>query len=150
MGQYPGITSPGSQSQLRVSRCWNGSWYFCLCGSSCGSSWGLNPLDEEAAVKSAMCIISYIRIYHLVKQSVWLFDCRNFRDESVGSSTSALALSSGRSKTIDTSISLPSFWWALVGLLGPDAGSKRLGFRKYISPILLPLVTMRLSEKVRA
>ena len=35
-----------------------------------------------------------------------------------GSSTSALASSSGRSRTIDTSISPPSFWWALVGLLG--------------------------------
>ena len=52
-------------------------WYFCLCGTS----WGPNLLDE-AAMKH---VISYIRIYHLVKHVCLLaFKYhRNFRDESV-------------------------------------------------------------------
>ena len=79
--------------------------YLCLCGSS----WRPNPLDEEAAVKSAMDILSLISSFTISSSN--RCDCLLSRIALIsemslsGSSTSALASSSGRSKKIEISIS---------------------------------------------
>ena len=53
-GPYLGVTSRGSPTlaiaALSITLLKPILWYICLCGSS----WGPNPLDEEAAVKSAI------------------------------------------------------------------------------------------------
>ena len=74
---------------------------------------GPNPLDEEAAVNSAIgrsSLTSEFTIWSStgcdwLLSSIAVISEMNFS----GSSTSALASSSGRSKTIDTNISPPSF-----------------------------------------
>ena len=74
---------------------------------------GPNPLDEEAAVKSAKGMSSLTSGF-----TIWLSNGCACLLSSIavisemslsGSSTSALASSSGRSRTIDTCISPPSF-----------------------------------------
>ena len=74
---------------------------------------GPNPLDEEAAVKSAIGRSSLTSGFTISSSTGcdWLLSSIAVISEMSlsGSSTSALASSSGRSKTIDTSISPPSF-----------------------------------------
>ena len=107
-----GITSRGSPTLVTfatIALLKPSLWYFCLCGTS----WGPNLLDEEAAVKFAMgmsSLTSGFTIWSSNGCACLLSSIAVISEMSLsGSSTSALASLSGRSRTIDTSISPPSF-----------------------------------------
>ena len=109
-GLCPGTTSRGSPTlagaALSITLLKPILLVICLCGSS----WGAE--DEEAAVNSAMGRSSLTSGFTIWSSTGcdWLLSSIAVSEMSrSGSSTSALASSSGRSKTIDTSISPPSF-----------------------------------------
>ena len=98
-----GITSRGSPTlatSAKITLLKPRLWYFCLCGTP----WGAE--SSRGSGCGEVCyghIISYIRIYHLVKQWVCLFASRIAGISKMslsGSSTSAFASSCGRHSTV--------------------------------------------------
>ena len=86
-GLCPGTTSRGSptlaSAALSITLLKPILLVICLCGSS----WGPNPLDEEAAVKSAIgrsSLTSGFTIWSSTGCELVAFEyCRDFRDESL-------------------------------------------------------------------